>query len=60
MLRRELISFPSQLLLGLSTSARRGEFDIVASSLVFWRTSVVDSLVSDLFSFIVFVPSIRA
>ena len=56
----ELISFPSQLLLMLTAFARRGEFDIVASSLVFWRMSVVDSMVSNLFSFIFFVLSTLA
>ena len=60
MLRRELISFPSQLLLRLTTSARRGEFDIVARSLVFRHAFVVDSKISDLFFFIIFVLSTRA
>ena len=55
MLARELISFLSQLLLRLTAFARRGEFDIVARSLDFWRAFIVDSMVSDLFSFIFFV-----
>ena len=55
-----LISFLSQLLLRLTASARRGEYDIVAMLLDFWRAFVVDSMVSDLFSFIFFVLSTLA
>ena len=60
MLTRVLISFLSQLLLRLAASARRGEYDIVARLLDFWRAFVVDSMVSDLFSFIFFVLSTLA
>jgi hypothetical protein len=60
MLTRELISYLLQLLLRLSMPARRGEFDIVARSLVFWDAFVVDSMVSDLFSFMFFVLSTPA
>ena len=60
MLTHVLISFLSQLLLRLTASARRGEFDIVARLLDFWRAFVVDSMVSDLFSFIFFVLSTLA
>ena len=60
MLTRVLISFLSQLLLRLTASARRGEYDIVARLLDFWRAFVVDSMVSDLFSFIFFVLSTLA
>jgi hypothetical protein len=60
MLTHVLISFLSQLLLRLTASARRGEYDIVARLLDFWRAFVVDSMVSDLFSFIFFVLSALA
>jgi hypothetical protein len=60
MLTHVLISFLSQLLLRLTASARRGEYDIVARLLDFWRAFVVDSMVSDLFSFIFFVLSTLA
>ena len=60
MLMHVLISFLSQLLLRLTASARRGEYDIVARLLDFWRVFVVDSMVSDLFSFIFFVLSTLA
>ena len=60
MLTHVLILFLSQLLLRLTASARRGEYDIVARLLDFWRAFVVDSMVSDLFSFIFFVLSTLA